>query len=109
MEASLAWVDRYHGAIGSRSNTTSPTVRRPGNWLVCEGYDLALNDAELAVTIPDRYHGMLEREPGLALAWRMTTRDIFTTCFANGYQVAGFSFEPDGAGTYLLRRDPAGA
>jgi predicted GNAT superfamily acetyltransferase len=83
-------------------------VRRAGNWLVCEGSGLALNDAELAVTIPDRYHDMLEREPGLAHAWRMATRDIFTTCFANGYAVAGFSFEPDGSGTYLLRRDPAG-
>jgi len=73
-------------------------------WLVCAGLDLAREEPELAVAIPPGFIDMLEHRPDLAHAWRMATREIFTTYLSKGYRVVDFMFE-SGAdrGTYLLR------
>jgi len=73
-------------------------------WLVCAGLDLAREEPELAVAIPPGFIDMLEHRPDLAHAWRMATREIFTTYLSKGYRVVDFMFEPGAdRGTYLLR------
>ena len=49
---------------------------------------------------------MLSRAPDLALAWRMATREIFTTYFARGYRAVEFFLDrPARKGAYLLMPD----
>jgi predicted GNAT superfamily acetyltransferase len=46
---------------------------------------------------------MLSRAPGLALAWRTATREIFTTYFARGYRAVDFTLDRAARkGSYLL-------
>jgi len=81
-------------------------VERRGDWLACSACDLERAEPELAVTIPGRFTEMLERQPGLAHAWRMATRELFLSYLSKGYRVVDFSFVPGGdAGTYRLRLD----
>jgi len=84
-------------------------VEARGGWLACAGWDRARDDDELAVVVPGRYHEMLEREPGLAAAWRLASREIFVDRFAKGFRVVDFALDGTGGGTYLLRRAAPGA
>jgi len=46
---------------------------------------------------------MLTTAPQVALAWRMATREIFTTYFARGYKGVDFLLDrPAHRGAYLL-------
>ncbi len=65
-----------------RVNRAAPA----GEWLECANVNLALDDRRLVVEIPMGFGDMLSRAPDLALAWRMATREIFTTYFARGYR-----------------------
>ena len=57
----------------------------------------------LLVEIPVGFDGMLLREDGLALDWRMATRAIFKTYFGRGYRVVDFFLSREnGRGQYLL-------
>jgi predicted GNAT superfamily acetyltransferase len=84
------------------------TVEPRDNWPACEAYDLARTDMDLAVTIPGAFTDILARDPSLASAWRLASREIFTGYFARGYEVIDFAFEEGGNGTYLLRSGAAG-
>jgi len=53
--------------------------------------DFVLPDVpRFAVQIPDDFADLLHSEPELAMQWRMHAREVFTSSFAAGYQVAGF-------------------
>jgi predicted GNAT superfamily acetyltransferase len=81
-------------------------VERQGDSLVCAGFDLARRDARLAVTIPTVFTDMLAREPEAAHAWRMASRDIFSSYLARGYRVVDFSLAPGAdRGVYLVLKD----
>ena len=83
-------------------------VGRRGDWLACTGFELERREPRLAVTIPARFTEMLVREPDAAHAWRMASREIFSTYLAHRYQVIDFSFAPEtDRGTYLLEAVPA--
>jgi predicted GNAT superfamily acetyltransferase len=76
---------------------------RDGDWLRCDRVDLARTDRRLTVEIPGAFGDMMQRAPERALAWRLTTREIFTAYFARGYRVVDFLLDRQtGSGRYLL-------
>ena len=78
-------------------------VDRQGGWLTSHSHDLARNEPKLAVAIPPRFVDMLEHRPELAHAWRLATREIFTSYLSRGYRIVDFRSGPDAdPGTYLL-------
>ena len=87
--------------------TVEPAVRAraAGEWLEPAAIDLSLDAKRISVEIPTGFTQLLTAEPDLALAWRMATREIFTTYFARGYRAVEF-FLDRGArkGAYLLTR-----
>jgi predicted GNAT superfamily acetyltransferase len=86
------------------------SVARQGQWLTCAGSDLSRPEPRLTVTIPAGFNAMLERQPDIAYAWRMATREIFTAYLARGYRVVDFSLTPGADhGTYLLEAGPSPA
>jgi predicted GNAT superfamily acetyltransferase len=65
--------------------------------------NLSLDARRLLVEIPTGFGKMQERDPQLALEWRMTTREIFQTYFARGYRLVDFFLSRDaGRGHYLI-------
>ena len=82
-------------------------ITAAGEWLECTDVDLSLDARRVTVKIPAGFTGMLARQPELALAWRMRTREIFTTYFARGYRAVDFSLDRAArTGAYLLTRYP---
>jgi predicted GNAT superfamily acetyltransferase len=78
-------------------------TRQAGEWLECATIESGLNGPRLFVEIPPDFGDMMERNPDLALDWRMKTRQVFTTCFARGYRVVDFLFDRHTRnGRYLL-------
>ena len=89
----------------ARANRAVPA----GEWLVCQGIDLALDMRRLTVEIPTGFTDMLSRAPDLAMEWRMATRQIFTAYFARGYRAVEFFLDrPNGKGAYLLTQREIG-
>jgi predicted GNAT superfamily acetyltransferase len=85
--------------------TVEPACRtRPvGEWPAPAAVDLTLDARRISVEIPTGFSEMLASAPDLALEWRMTTRELFTTYFARGYRAVEFFLDrPAGKGTYLL-------
>lgn len=79
---------RDHGvAEAGRINRAAPAA---GEWFECVDVDLTLDARRLAVEIPMGFTAMLSKAPDRALAWRMATREIFTTYFARGYRAVEF-------------------
>jgi predicted GNAT superfamily acetyltransferase len=94
--APLAPVLTLEPAVGTRS---------AGQWLEPAVVDLDLEAKRVSVEIPMGFTDMLSQAPELALEWRMTTREIFTTYFARGYRAMEFFLDRDAKkGTYLLTR-----
>jgi predicted GNAT superfamily acetyltransferase len=80
-------------------------TREAGEWLAPASVDLALDAKRISVEIPIGFSQMLTSAPDLALEWRMTTRELFTTYFARGYQAVEFFLDRAARkGTYLLIR-----
>jgi predicted GNAT superfamily acetyltransferase len=85
--------------------TVEPVIRTraAGEWLEPEGWDLAIDAKRISVEIPTGFSEMLLTAPDLALAWRMATREIFTTYFSRGYRAIEFFLDrQSGKGSYLL-------
>jgi len=65
--------------------------------------DTTLQERRLAVEIPVAFSEMLVSDPDRALAWRLATREAFSTYFARGYRAVDFLLEREaGRGRYLL-------
>jgi predicted GNAT superfamily acetyltransferase len=80
-------------------------VRQAEEWLAPDGHDLSIDAPHLAVAIPTGFTQMQQRDLPLARAWRLATREIFTTYLTRGYEVVDFVLDrPRGRGTYLLSR-----
>lgn len=74
-----------------------PTLPRLAERVAELTTDLAL------VEIPADFQALKQADKGLALAWRLQTREIFEGAFARGYMVTGFAFEPSPRrGFYVL-------
>ena len=88
--------------------TVEPAVRAriAGEWLTPAAIDRSLDAKRISVEIPTGFTEMLSSAPDLALEWRMTTRELFTTYFANGYRAVEFFLDREARkGTYLLVRN----
>jgi len=78
-------------------------LKRAGEWLECADVDLSIDSRRLAVQIPMGFTDMLSGAPDLALAWRLATREIFTTYFSRGYRAVDFFIDREHRrGAYLL-------
>ena len=83
-------------------------VRMVGARLVPDGADLEVDEPGVLVRIPPGFGEMMAQAPGLALEWRMATRDIFTRLFARGYRAVDFFVDrAAGGGRYLLVKGEA--
>jgi predicted GNAT superfamily acetyltransferase len=82
---------------------------RPGDpWLQPGAAELTVDARRLLVEIPVGFSEMLDRDPGLANGWRMSTREIFQHYFARGYAAVDFFLAREaGRGQYLLSRPQA--
>lgn len=68
--------------------------------------DLTLEARRVLVEIPVGFSDLQQRDPGLALAWRFATREIFQTYFRRGYRAVDFfTSRPSDRGRYLLTRN----
>jgi predicted GNAT superfamily acetyltransferase len=56
------------------------------------------------IRVPARFSEMQAQEPALAQAWRMQTRELFTSCFARGYRAVDFLKDDRQGGAYLLAK-----
>jgi predicted GNAT superfamily acetyltransferase len=93
---------RDHSVVEARRINS---VVSAGEWLECGDIDLTLDAPRVAVEIPTGFTDMLGRAPNVALAWRMSTRQIFNTYFGRGYRAVEFFLDrPSGKGTYLLSK-----
>jgi chorismate synthase len=85
--------------------TVEPVLRTKGagEWLEPDSPNLSIDAKRISVEIPTGFTGMLAQAPELALAWRMATREVFTTYFARGYRAVEFFLDrPARKGAYLL-------
>jgi len=85
--------------------TLEPALRTKaaGQWLEPAAPDLSIDAKRISVEIPTGFTNMLTDAPDLALTWRMTTREVFTTYFAAGYHAVEFFLDRQSRkGTYLL-------
>ena len=108
-------VERRIASIGlpvarDSSVGAAPVVNpsRPGGeWIEPGPARLDLTDRRVLVEIPTGFGDMQARQPALALAWRMSTREIFQTYFGRGYRVVDFYLSRNaGRGHYLLAVKP---
>ena len=100
--------DRLRGAAPLASALTvelAGTAQPAGEWLKPAAIDLSLDAKRISVEIPIGFAQMLSSAPDLALEWRMTTRELFTTYFARGYRAVEFFLNRAARkGSYLLTR-----
>ena len=76
---------------------------RSGGWAEPARIRLGLAERELAASIPGAFTEMLAQEPGLAQAWRLATREVFTHYLGRGFRAVDFVFDrASGGGAYVL-------
>jgi len=72
-------------------------------WFECVDVRVDLDAPRVLVEIPMGFTEMLAGAPDLALAWRLSTREMFTAYFGRGYKAVDFLLDrPAGRGSYLL-------
>jgi predicted GNAT superfamily acetyltransferase len=98
------------GSIVRDASVTSAPVVNPSvtavPWPTPGASNLSLDARRLLVEIPTGFADLQAQDPGLALAWRMATREIFQTYFARGYRAVDFFLARQAAkGQYLISRE----
>ena len=95
------------------SVATAPILnpsRQVGEWLEPGPAELASTPRRVLVEIPMGFNDMQARQPDLALAWRLSTREVFQTYLARGYRVVDFFLARESRrGHYLLARAEGGS
>jgi predicted GNAT superfamily acetyltransferase len=97
------------GALTVRSHELAdlPRANRVSEAGACGDVDLSLGSRRLLVEIPVGFTEMLAARPELAMAWRLATREIFTSYFSRGYRAVDFSLDrANRKGAYLLVSQP---
>jgi predicted GNAT superfamily acetyltransferase len=101
------------GALGLRAAEAAEAPRvnetkDAGAWRAPTISDLTIDNRRLWVEVPLGFTEIQRDAPGLALEWRMHTREIFETYFARGYRAVDFELQRDeGRGRYLLATQDA--
>jgi chorismate synthase len=76
------------------------------DWIQPGKADLGADARRVLVEIPTGFTEMMRSAPGLALEWRMNTREVFTTYFHRGYRAVDFFLSREARrGQYLLARN----
>ena len=92
------------------SVAAAPVVNpsKPGaRWLQPGKADLSRDARRVLVEIPVGFGDLQAADPELALAWRLSTREIFQNYFRRGYRVVDFFLSrAAGRGHYLLAMRP---
>lgn len=92
--------------VRDTSVTDAPIVnptRSAGEWLLPGALALDVDARRLLVEIPMGFGDMQQREPSLALDWRLATRQVFQTYLRRGYRVVDFFLSrPVRRGHYLM-------
>jgi len=78
------------------SATTDDGWARPGD------PRLDLDARRVLIAIPPQFTELQVSAGDLALAWRLASREVFTTYFARGYRVVDFLLDDRRGGRYLL-------
>ena len=93
-------------AVRDGSVASAPLVNPSssgGGWLRPGEGNLSSTERRLLVEIPTGFSDMQQREPALALEWRLESRRIFQHYLHRGYRVVDFFLARDaGRGQYLL-------
>lgn len=88
-------------AVESASAPILADIDRPGR----PAAEVVGRGARARIAIPADIEPMLVKDEGRAVAWRESTREAFTACWAAGLRVDGFRLDADhGRGFYLLSR-----
>lgn len=91
------------GSIAAAPLVNPSHVR--GEWLAPGDADLSQDARRVLVEIPTEFTEMQARDPELALAWRLHTRQVFQAYFGRGYRAVDFYLSrPAGRGHYMLAR-----
>ena len=78
-------------------------AREGPEWIRPVEGDVSLGDRRILVEIPTGFGDMQQRDPQLALDWRMTTRSIFQAYLHRGYRVVDFFLSRENRrGHYLM-------
>ena len=97
-----------HPVVRDSSVTDAPIVnptRVAGEWLLPGALALDVDARRLLVEIPMGFGDMQQREPSLALEWRLATRQVFQAYLPRGYRVVDFFLSrPAQRGHYLMAR-----
>ena len=105
---------RERVAGGARADLAEPESwvlggeEATGGLRVPGSLNLEAGEARVAVEIPANYQAVKAADPGLALAWRLATRQALEACFAAGYLVVEMAWTrsvPGGRAYYILQRD----
>jgi predicted GNAT superfamily acetyltransferase len=90
----------------SSAVVVNPSSVRDG-WRSPGRAELALDERRVLLEIPVGFTEMLARDPALALAWRITTREAFGAYLNRGYRALDFLLSREAErGHYLLVRSP---
>jgi predicted GNAT superfamily acetyltransferase len=96
------------GDVRDEAALSAPAVNRTrldGPWRVNEAMDLEIEAGRVWVEIPVGFTEMQARNPPAAAAWRLETRQMFTTYFERGYRAVDFALDRhEQRGRYLLAR-----
>ena len=92
------------GAAGGADAPATPVIETSpaGEWLAPARLSLGCSEPALDVAVPGGFSEMLSRDAGLALAWRLATREVFSHYLGRGYAVVAFRRDPRGGGRYRL-------
>jgi predicted GNAT superfamily acetyltransferase len=71
-----------------------------------ESHPAALGAEQFLVEVAANFQGIKRKDLALARAWRMTTREIFQTAFAQGYSATEYLYHA-GRSYYLLKNSQA--
>jgi predicted GNAT superfamily acetyltransferase len=76
-----------------------------GVWQRCGTVDVSLSAERVRVRIPASFGAMLREAPDIAAAWRLHSREIFTSYFGRHYRAVDFFLNRESrGGDYLLSR-----
>lgn len=99
------WIREPRTTCDAAGAVAANRANPAGEWHECVDVRLDLDAPKIVVEIPMGFTEMLPRASGLALAWRMATRQIFTTYFPRGYRVVAFALDrASRKGSYVLVR-----
>ena len=99
--AAAVFVARDHSVL---SAPAAIAVSDSAGWRDCGA--ISWHDARrVLVPVPPGFTRMQQEAPDLAVAWRTTTRTVFTHYLGRGYRVVDFLLDPEGGGNYVVARE----